>query len=336
MTKSTAFKLGLSICFLLTVAFAIIVYYTKDFSAGKNPTFGVTFSNLYAQELGLDWQKTYLAILDELQVKNLRLVAYWSEVEPRQGEYDFSALDWQIEQAAKRGVKIILAIGQRVPRWPECHFPAWVSDLSESERQQQLLELLKTEVNHFKGQPTIVAWQVENEPLLTLFSACPKSSLNFLQLEAQAVRELDTRPIIISDSGELSGWLRVPQAADILGITTYRVVWHKNLGYVNYDFFYPAGYYYYKAKFIKWFFGLDDVIVTEFQAEPWGIQNKSLPEIELSEQFKSVNPDNFPKFIAFAQKTGFDKIYLWGVEWWYWLKEQGNDSIWNQAKELFK
>src|SRR3989338_5721806 len=42
---------------------------------------GVTFSKPYAQGLGLDWKETYLAILDELNVKNLRIPAYWNELE---------------------------------------------------------------------------------------------------------------------------------------------------------------------------------------------------------------------------------------------------------------
>jgi len=30
-----------------------------------------------------------------------------------------------------------------------------------------------------------------------------------------------------------------------------------------------------------------------------------------------------------------DTIYLWGSEWWYWLKEKQNDpKIWEEAKNL--
>jgi hypothetical protein len=48
---------------------------------------------------------------------------------------------------------------------------------------------------------------------------------------------------------------------------------------------------------------------------------------------------DFKKFkenIDFAKKTGLDTIYLWGVEWWYWLKEKGNESILDEAKTLFQ
>ena len=40
--------------------------------------------------------------------------------------------------------------------------------------------------------------------------------------------------------------------------------------------------------------------------------------------------------IEFAEKTGFDKFYLWGAEWWYWLKEkQGRPEIWDEARAVF-
>jgi len=45
--------------------------------------------------------------------------------------------------------------------------------------------------------------------------------------------------------------------------------------------------------------------------------------------------DKFDEIIDFAKKTGFDEQYLWGAEWWYWMKTQGNDEYWNHAKELF-
>ena len=45
----------------------------------------------------------------------------------------------------------------------------------------------------------------------------------------------------------------------------------------------------------------------------------------------------FLKNIDFAKRTGLDTIYLWGGEWWYWLKiSQDNPDLWNEAKNLFK
>ena len=50
-----------------------------------------------------------------------------------------------------------------------------------------------------------------------------------------------------------------------------------------------------------------------------------------------MNLDQFKKNIAYAKKTGFDQFYLWGAEWWYWLKDEHNrGEIWNEAKNLFE
>ena len=39
--------------------------------------------------------------------------------------------------------------------------------------------------------------------------------------------------------------------------------------------------------------------------------------------------------IDFARRTGFSEIYLWGVEWWYWLKEEQRDvRFWDLGRGL--
>ena len=114
---------------VIFVSFLTILYF-HSFER-DNFELGLNFSNKYAEYLGLDWQDSYLAILDELQVKYIRLAAPWNEIEPEKDFYAFAALDWQIEQADKRGVDIILAIGRRTPHWPECHDPEWIKGLAD-------------------------------------------------------------------------------------------------------------------------------------------------------------------------------------------------------------
>lgn len=65
--------------------------------------YGVNFSEARAKELGLDWKKTYLATLDDLGVKNIYL--------PLRDSPD---VDWQVNEAAKRGAKTIRALGPDV------------------------------------------------------------------------------------------------------------------------------------------------------------------------------------------------------------------------------
>ena len=87
--------------------------------------FGANFSQYYAESLGLDWQETYLAMVDELGIKFLRLESEWNGIESQKGSYFFKDLDWQIAEAEKRNVEVMLVLGERQPHWPECHTPAW-------------------------------------------------------------------------------------------------------------------------------------------------------------------------------------------------------------------
>src|SRR3989344_8838150 len=94
-----------------------------------NATYGVTFSTLQAEQLGLDWQSVYIAMLDDLKVRDIRIPAYWQRVEPKKDTYDWSELDFQITEARARDAHVILAVGRRLPRWPECHIPDWAQKL---------------------------------------------------------------------------------------------------------------------------------------------------------------------------------------------------------------
>ena len=87
------------------------------------PEFGFSFSHRHATILGLDWQETYLALLDELKPKSVRIPVYWFEVEKEQGEFDFEVVDWQIKEAEKREIPVVLEIGYRSFHRPECYPP---------------------------------------------------------------------------------------------------------------------------------------------------------------------------------------------------------------------
>jgi aryl-phospho-beta-D-glucosidase BglC (GH1 family) len=189
---------------LLVVSVIWAAISSLDFSQpGRDVKFGVTFNHKYAsQDLGLDWTEVYWAIINDLGVKDIRLAMPWDLVEQGNNEYNFTDWEWMIEQAAEKDINIILVIGRRTPRWPECHDPLWLEGLSKKAQEDELLEMLKRIVNHFKKYNNIVAWQVENEPLLDLFGRCPKADKELLAKEVELVRQLDERPIIITDTGQ--------------------------------------------------------------------------------------------------------------------------------------
>ena len=96
----------------------------------KQVEYGVTFSPQYAKYLGLNWKEIYIKMLDELKVDRLRLPSYWEDIEKQRGNFNFEDEDFMLDEAGKRGAKIILVVGVRQPRWPECHLPSWAMSLS--------------------------------------------------------------------------------------------------------------------------------------------------------------------------------------------------------------
>ncbi len=300
-------------------------------SNGKDPIFGLNFSQKYATDLEMDWRTTYIAIIDELQPKRMRISAHWNLIEKKVGEYNFSDLDWQIKEAQKRNIDIILAIGLRTPRWPECHFPKWAKNMDYDEQKKYILKLLEKEVLHFSKYDNIKYWQVENEPLLGMFGECPDGDEEFLDEEINLVRSLSDKPIILTESGELSTWRKLSKKTDVLGTSMYRTVWNPYWGSISYPL--PVYSYYYKAKINKSLNkNLKKVIITELQGEAW--TNRELQDVPIKDQYKSMNLEKFKNIINYSKRSGLDEIYIWGAEWWYWLKENEDDSFWNTAKSV--
>ena len=318
---------------LLIISTILFLYWPRDMSKGKTPIYGLNFSQKYATDLGLDWQKTYFAIINELNPERLRISAHWDLIERQQGKYNFSDLDWQIKQAEEKNIKVILAIGRRTPRWPECHTPIWAENFSEKEQQELILKLLKKEVEHFKQYNNIIYWQLENEPLLDLFGECPKGDKKFLDKEIVLVKSLTRRPIVLTDSGELSSWRTLSKRADVLGTSMYRTVWNKYWGFSTYPF--PPAFYYYKAKINQSLSkNLSKVIITELQGEAWA--NAPLNTISLEKQYRSMDIEKFKNIVIYARRSGISEIYIWGAEWWYWLKQNNDDSFWIEAQNVLK
>ncbi len=310
----------------------IIFAYYWDYGRRIEPIYGVTFSQVAAQELKLEGRETLSAILDDLKPAKLRLATYWNQIEGQSGEFTWSYLDWQINEAKKRGVPVTLVIGRRAPRWPECHDPAWLKKLTLVEQQAATLNWLKATVKRYQNNPIIEKWQLENEPLLSIFGACPEPDKDFLKKEIELVKSLDNRPVMITDSGELSLWLRTAGLTEVLGTTIYRSVWNKYFGYWRHV--YPPAVYHWRAVIAKWR-GNQQVIVSELQAEPWG-PGKNLRKLSIKEQTEHFGTADFLANVNLARQAGFPEIYLWGAEWWYWLKKQGDDSFWQAAKGILR
>lgn len=298
---------------------------------------GVSFSKKYAEELGNDWQDNYLALLDEIGVKHFRLMSYWDSGEPANDEFMLEDLDWQIDQALAHEATVSLALGQRQPRWPECHIPAWAEDLGTEQYREELLEYITTVVERYKNNPAVTSYQVENEAANSMFGECPEYDPDFLTEEIKLVKRLDPDAEVITNVSNQSGTpLRGPvQEADKVGFSIYKKAHFDAFGKnYSWSFWYvPTQWHSFRAAIVEGTTN-NSTFVHELQAEPWGPE--ATVNLSLEEQNKTMDAKQLKNVVEFAEATGMKEIYLWGGEWWYWRLDSFYDKeLWNAAKEIY-
>ncbi len=331
VVQKVAIWLILIVFFVISTMYGISRWYIWQ-NQDKPMVVGVTFIPSYARYYDLDPKQTMRALIDELNVKQFRLVSYWDESEPNPGQYDFSELDWQFKYAEDAGAKVSLAIGLRQPRWPECHMPTWAMSQTKEQWQVELKEYMKTVIERYKNSPALQSYQLENEYFMTVFGECPDHSRDRLIDEYHFVKQTDPEhPVIISRSNNAIGLPTGQPRPDEFGISIYKRVWDKNITKRYFEYPFPAWFYGFLAGAGKIATG-KDMIIHELQAEPWApTETKSA---SLAEQDKSLNPDRLRQRFTYGEATGMREMYLWGVEWWYWRKVKFNDSgVWDVAKQ---
>jgi hypothetical protein len=319
---------------LVAVLILASIYFYFRGPNPKNFEWGLTFSYKEAEGLGFDWKTMYLDILADLKPKNLRLMTYWDDLEPQKGKFDFTIVDQQLIEADKENLNVVLVVGRKQPRWPECSEPAWFDSLSADQQNQAVLNMLTTSVEHFKQFISVKYWQVENEPFFGFGPNCPTISANLYKQEVDLVKSLDRRPILVTDSGERGSWFQAASSgADILGATVYRVSYDtKYGGYYKYPI--PPAFYRIKAGILRSFSQVNDVWDVELQAEPWFTNGALNTPLDLQKTL--MNAKVFDENVQYAKSSGFEKNYLWGVEWWYYMAKKNNDwGMWSVAKQLF-
>jgi hypothetical protein len=317
---------------------------------------GFTFSQRQAEYLTLPWDEVYGAALD-LSPTIIRLGAYWDEIEPIEGVYDWSTLDEQIDLADARNQDVILTVGMKAPRWPEYFLPTWLErrlDLDngatvseDAEIRRRTLAFVERVVRRYGGRDAITYWQVENEPLDPAGPYGWQIDPDFLAQEVALVREIDARPIIVTMFVEVSPLLLAPwrqdevrsRAAVLLGLgdvlgldlypnRSYRA--HGNDWYLSW----PA--WMWKPTVAE----LQQLSqrmgrrawIMEAQAEPWEPERLVYTDAPLS---RSVRPNVAAAAVRQLEGLGFDTILLWGVEHWYMRRERHNDMIWWNQMLLF-
>lgn len=141
-------------------------------------------------------------------VGTLRVPAYWFQLEPRPGEYDFRAFDELVGDAAKRGIRVLpFAYGSppwlrediaRPPHGTARGRAAWAAFLRRLVRRYGPRGRFW---DGWKRARPIRRWQVWNEPNFPVFwrpRPSPKGYARLLRVSSRAIRREDPRATIVT------------------------------------------------------------------------------------------------------------------------------------------
>ncbi len=336
------------------------------YSLSANPAFsddvkvGVTFSPVQCAYLDQAWKSTYNNIL-AMDFDIIRLGAYWNEIEPKEGLYNFTRLDFQIEKAKRRGLPIVLSVGMKAPRWPEYFIPEWViekaelsyaCDVSRSEYlRKNTLRFVRKIVERYNNEKAIACWQVENEPLDRAGPNLWYISKDFLKQEALLIRKIDKmqRPLMINIATYPNRLLRyvnrflsannplkdATEICDILGLNIYPTIGQK---FFSVEMIFKASLKQ-RKKYIKSIKERVDkknitLWITELQAEPW--DPGKLVHLDRAQPITS-SPAQMKRHFSELRSLGIDTIFLWGAEYWFFRKKRFHDTSWiDTARGLIK
>jgi hypothetical protein len=117
----------------------------------------------------------------------------------------------------------------------------------------------------------------------------------------------------------------------MLGTSVYEHFWNPELG--QFRTVLPPWVYRVKDNVMAVLYGDKPTVLIELSAEPWLLE--PIVDVPLETQFTRMNLEKFEDILQYAEKTRFEEQYLWGAEWWYWLKLQDKPEMWNRGQKLY-
>lgn len=291
-----------------------------------------------------EWCATVLdQLFRETGSRTVRLSLYWDEVEQSQGRFDFSLTDALVAAAVSNNATVMLSVGMKAQRHPEYYIPDWALDglslrngavvSANPELRVRALGFIAESVRHYGSEQAIDSWGAENEAYISSDRAERYTlSRDYVAEVVQTIRVNDPlkRRISINHAQHFvmdKRWRFALADSDVLGQSLYparngrifgvQVVANiMEVGPLMPNYAFQA----HEARSADKQFW-----VTELQGEPWTENDSRL--ITPTNPSANLGPAGLARNIDDARKTGAERIYLWGAEWWLYEQSLG-DSSW--------
>lgn len=297
-------------------------------------------------------------MLDEFQFDWVRLPFYWDQMTNENGELRIENLKFAIEEAEKRNVKVIIALGAKTPYYPEYHWPEYIAAqvrfgeviTADHPVAKEILAIDKKVVEELSTYDDITYWQVENEPLIGNVNRL-KIDPSLIKAEVELVRSTDpkNRPIILNHAATGfydQSWkqlLPILRDGDVFAVNAFfktkgidlvttnifgrqiHILWPDHLVWPVHSWWFLSPNYdsIKKATLANG----NQLWILEMQAEPY---IKKLEEAQ--DPLLSYSSDDIAAANNFLKSHQIKNIGLWGVHFWQYRQQKG-DSIWVETAE---
>lgn len=351
--------ISFSIFFVIVSLWIILVNITRLRGVPlprKQVFYGFSFNPYVFEQLGLNWHSAYLKLIDSFDWEWVRLSFYWNKMVDENNVLKLDDLWFQINEAEKRNINVVLVVGVKAPFYPEVYAPAELTKhftlgeniKADSPTGKTILKVESELVPIIATSSAITYWQVENEPF-----AGPVNNwqidISLLEEEMKLVRRLDpmNRPIILTHPAPYpfdSNWkklLNLLKSGDVLGVNYFPKTRTPDI--INFNLF---G----KHLKVKWpeFVNIPTYIWGPFSPDfkkvakivsnngnkLWVMEMQAEPYLTKFNEVKGkifvFQPEDIVKSDNQIRKSGINHIGLWGAHWWLLTAERG-DSSWIEA-----
>ena len=345
---------------------------TMPIQARGSALLGISFRPLKTAAFGLPVRPT-LSKLMQYPMQMVRLGAYWNLIETQPNVFDFGELDWQLDTVEQAGAQVVLNVGAvKTFGFPEFHVPLHympqpfpdgtvIGADGYPTLAAAAVAFVERVVDRYKTRPSIVAWQLENEPLEPIYFVHNWSlSRSLVELELAALRRQDpARPVMINGNlppalGEtiLQAWYTRAQGdslalasdvAQVLGVDVYPRV---ALAAVGDKTLYldttgaPWNQLYRNRLADSARSHGRRVMVAEGQAEPWELSPLHIPPSPLHRAVYSCTPgEMIALYNTWVESAATQPLYaylFWGADYWILRAMQGDTQYLNAFARILE